>query len=257
MPMLQTIIERISRVLKMMGTRSEVTYSSNVISGTFFNYDGSHVHRASGPTARTERKLKNPFKRIVSNGPINVLLTPGKETRCMVEAQSSIHPMIHTDVEDGELKIWVKGSFSTTEPIQVHLVVSDFEHVELKGSGKIKTTEKFDYRGNLKVVHQGSGTINLEIMSARVSASLRGSGKIKLKGQGEFLDAELAGSGDFQAREFEVQDAIASISGSGDMKVNSTKSLVASIWGSGTIGYAGNPPKVTRKVKGVGDIDPL
>jgi hypothetical protein len=44
------------------------------------------------------------------------------------------------------------------------------------------------------------------------------------------------------------------LSGSGNIFVTATRSLDASVSGSGTINYAGNPPNVTKSVTGSGAI---
>ena len=51
-----------------------------------------------------------------------------------------------------------------------------------------------------------------------------------------------------------ADDVDAVLSGSGNMFVTATKSLDASIPGSGSIAYEGNPPHVTKSVTGSGAI---
>jgi hypothetical protein len=51
-----------------------------------------------------------------------------------------------------------------------------------------------------------------------------------------------------------ARDATASIDGSGSIVLNATHSLDASISGSGSILYTGNPAQVTKSVSGSGTI---
>jgi hypothetical protein len=51
-----------------------------------------------------------------------------------------------------------------------------------------------------------------------------------------------------------AQKARCRVSGSGNIALNVSKELDASISGSGDIRYSGNPPSVRTKVSGSGDI---
>ena len=64
----------------------------------------------------------------------------------------------------------------------------------------------------------------------------------------------IAGSGDVDLADFEVDDCEVSIAGSGDCEVNVSGSLQVSIAGSGDVKYKGDPDKVKSSIAGSGDV---
>ena len=64
----------------------------------------------------------------------------------------------------------------------------------------------------------------------------------------------IEGSGDVNARGLKANDAEVSTAGSGNVTLTATKSLDASIEGSGDIVFSGNPSSVRRNVSGSGEV---
>jgi Putative auto-transporter adhesin, head GIN domain len=101
----------------------------------------------------------------------------------------------------------------------------------------------------------GSGNIvvnNIEAESLKVT--LPGSGTLAGSGTVTRLDVTVSGSGTMQFPRLVANDARAVVSGSGSILLTATKSLDASVSGSGAILYAGNPQDVTKSVTGTGAI---
>jgi hypothetical protein len=70
------------------------------------------------------------------------------------------------------------------------------------------------------------------------------------------LGVTVSGSGQAELGGVEATAVQAVVSGSGEIVVTATSSLDASIRGSGSIVYGGNPTKVTKSVTGSGEITP-
>jgi hypothetical protein len=68
------------------------------------------------------------------------------------------------------------------------------------------------------------------------------------------LDVSLGGSGDAQLGQLAARDVHAVLSGSGRIVTRATGTLRASVPGSGTIVYTGNPGHVTTSITGSGTI---
>jgi hypothetical protein len=68
------------------------------------------------------------------------------------------------------------------------------------------------------------------------------------------LDVSLDGSGNAQLAQLAARDVHAVLSGSGRIVTRATDTLQASVPGSGTIVYTGNPAHVTTSVTGSGTI---
>ena len=101
----------------------------------------------------------------------------------------------------------------------------------------------------------GSGTVVADGIDAkRLTVALPGSGILRANGTATALEVEHAGSGDAQLEGIAASDVHAVLSGSGRIVVTATKSLDATVSGSGAIFYGGDPSQVTTSVTGSGVV---
>jgi hypothetical protein len=92
------------------------------------------------------------------------------------------------------------------------------------------------------------------IDSRNLTVSLPGSGNIDATGATTKLAVTISGEGTALLRRLITRDAKASLSGDGSIMLTATNRLSATVSGSGTIIYGGNPAHVTQKVTGSGTI---
>lgn len=151
-----------------------------------------------------------------------------------VKADDNLIDRVTTEVQSGRLVIGnTPGSFSTKSPMSVEVTVPTLEALTLAGAGNI--------------VLDG-----IDARSLRVE--LTGSGTLAGNGTATRLDVTIGGSGVVQFTQLVATDVQAAVSGSGSIFVTATRSLDASVAGTGAIVYTGNPPDVTRSVTGSGEI---
>ena len=103
----------------------------------------------------------------------------------------------------------------------------------------------------------GSGDIDLLVDAGTMDSRITGSGDIEISGKANELDVRITGSGDFNGESLEANNAEATISGSGDIRLTVKNNLRARVSGSGDIRYAGNPATSDTKVAGSGTIKPM
>jgi hypothetical protein len=187
----------------------------------------------SGVPASQARELA-PFEAVELAGSNEVTIRVGGEQSVVVHADDNLLDRVTTRVGDGKLVIGNEGGgFTTRNPIRVDVVVPAVDELALSGSGTIDA-EGIDV-DELRVVLSGSGVVSASGRTRRVEVKLNGSGDAKLQG----LVAE---------------EAHAKLSGSGRIAVNATESIDASVPGTGSIEYSGNPPQVRKSVDGVGSV---
>ena len=122
--------------------------------------------------------------------------------------------------------------------------------ISLAGSGDVDSHNL--QCDDLDLSLAGSGDIKIAgIQAKKVSASIAGSGDFKLQGNTKTAKYSIAGSGDIDADELLAEDVTASTSGSGEITCYASQSFKASKFGSGSIGYKGNPAEVDISKKGV------
>lgn len=122
--------------------------------------------------------------------------------------------------------------------------VSGSGHIEFKG-----TCNDLDSKVS------GSGKVSLGLTAAnKVVVGVSGSGKVLANGSAKEIRANISGSGEVLAADLQVDACDVRISGSGDVEVNVKSSLDASISGSGSVTYKGNPSHVNSHASGSGKV---
>ncbi len=185
----------------------------------------------------SETRSVSGFDSIDLQGSGSVTVSLGSDESVLVEADDNIVPLIETTVQNGKLVISTKDNTNINTRTGIHITVAmkSLKSLTLSGSGEIQTKGKFG--DSLSVMLPGSGSITVEGGVDSVNISLPGSGNI-------YCDQLLARS------------ATVSLNGSGTISVYASESLDASLRGSGTIRYSGNPSQVNKSVTGSGNITP-
>ena len=197
------------------------------------NYDFSTtVVQGSGDVATDVRTLP-PFASVDLAGANTVTIGVGGEQRVVVRGDENVIPLVTTDVEDGTLVIAQSESFDTATSLTVEIVVPALDAVRLSGAGTIAV--------------DGHDLDQLAL-------SLPGSGTLRGSGDAQRLEVELGGTGDLELGALVATHATVALSGSGNVHVHATDSLVARISGTGSVFYAGDPESVTQEITGTGVI---
>jgi hypothetical protein len=192
----------------------------------------------------------------------------------------------------GREEKWFDWNWSDNDRIIVYITVPTIEGVSVSGSGDVIGQGKITANAlNLNV--SGSGSLQLDADAGDVEADVSGSGRIDFKGKCKSFDSDVSGSGgvalaanitetaDFGvsgsgkinasgsaqnvrthisgsgkvlAADLETNRCDVKISGSGDVEINVKSELDATISGSGSVSYRGNPNKVNAHSSGSGKV---
>jgi Putative auto-transporter adhesin, head GIN domain len=211
----------------------------------------------SGKVVEEKRAIGN-FSRLRLDSAITVHARPGAAPALTLKADDNIAPLVLTQVEGDTLVVKIKPNTAlrTNNPLVVTVDFTKLTHADLRGSGDLNISALKGDQFELSLA--GSGDMRLDNAElSRVQARLAGSGDIWLKGRADDASYSIAGSGDVQAADLHARRVNVDIAGSGDVKVHASESLAVQIAGSGDVTYGGNPPKVTSRVVGSGDLRPL
>jgi Putative auto-transporter adhesin, head GIN domain len=206
----------------------------------------------TGP-AVTESRSMSEITAIELEMDADVYLIKGDTQNVVISAQQNILELIQTNVDGGNLKIKTKESISVTEPIQIWITVKHIEALELSGSGSISSNTPFTSQ-QITANISGSGKINVDLNCEKFNSDLTGSGTINLTGEIGKADIDLSGSGNIEASECEIDKCEITLNGSGDAILTIKSELNATINGSGSIRYSGNPHKVKSDINGSGTV---
>ena len=190
--------------------------------------------RTGSGVAATQARSLPAFSVVDLAGDNNVMVRVGVRQSVMVHADRNLLSRVTTRVRSGSLIIGTTpGSLTTKAPMYVTVSLPSIDAITLEGNG------------NIKVVG---------INSRSLTIALPGSGVIDATGATTHLAVTIGGEGNALLGDLTARDANATVSGDGSIMLTATRSLSASISGSGTILYGGNPPHLTKSVTGSGDI---
>jgi len=151
----------------------------------------------------------------------------------------------------GDLDLNVSGSGS----LKIEVASSGELEADLSGSGELMVTgscRSFDSDVS------GSGRVVMDVnVSNEADFQISGSGKIEARGKASKVSTTISGSGKVLGENFEATRVDVRISGSGDVEIAVKDELDATISGSGTVSYKGNPGKVNSHSSGSGRVTKL
>ena len=220
------------------GNGIDLFWNSNNVKGT-----GDVVHKPVSVDA---------FHGITLQGSMDVVITPGNEQSVEIVAQQNIADLITTEVHDGIWVIATSEGFRTKEEFTVKIIVPTMDKVKIQGSGDVTGTGLFK-ADNVELKIEGSGDIQMTYEARSIKAKVEGSGDFVLKGSCTDLNIAIEGSGDVDSQGLQCMNARTNIAGSGDIVVNAVAVLDATISGSGSVRYTGDP-QVKKSIAGSGEV---
>ena len=119
------------------------------------------------------------------------------------------------------------AGISSSTPVLYKLTVKNLDEITLGGSGAVNG--------------KGLKTDSLKIV-------IGGSGDMTLNGAAERSEVLLAGSGSYRADGLQSKDVKIQIMGSGDAVLAASEKLDATLVGSGSVEYVGNPVVSTQTI---------
>ena len=203
-------------------------YTFDVFGGT----SGSSANGSGVPA--TQSRDVSAFDSVELAGGNNVVIHVGGKQSVVVKADDNLLRRVTTKVQSGTLVIGnTPGSLMTKSPMSVVVTIPKVGELTLAGGGNVVVTG---------------------VRTESLTVTLSGSGNLTGSGTAGSLDVTLSGSGNAWFTGLVADDVHAVLSGSGNIFVTASKSLDASVPGSGTIVYAGNPREVTKSVTGSGVV---
>ena len=94
------------------------------------------------------------------------------------------------------------------------------------------------------------------IEAGTLAIRVPGSGTVTASGSADRLDVAVDGAADVELGDLVARDVTAVLGGTGHLHVHATRSLDATVSGTGTISYSGHPANVSQSVTGTGSIAP-
>ncbi len=202
-------------------------------------------------------RTTSDYEKISVSGSFDVKLVSGKEGNISIKGDENLLEFIKTEVNNNTLSVYFeKGKsiqYDYNSSIEITIPFETINQVTFSGSGNLTNTDSINSE-NLDITMSGSGNVKFETSTTNLKITKSGSGNLNAKGKTTNIEILSSGSGNANLSDLTSQNAVATQSGSGSIKVNCSKSLEAKTVGSGNIQYKGTPEKVDKSSTGSGSI---
>lgn len=223
--------------------------------------------RWSGPFAEagdgrleTRSVEVQPFSAVKVEGPVDVELHEGAETRAQVAIDANLQERLQLTVRNGVLTVALRGPVSRVHPqARVTLTTPTLEAVTLEGSADVVVLPRSARVGRLSLELDGSGGLDWQGGEAD-ALELEADGSGDLRFVGAARDAKLShdGSGGLDVRMTGALERLELDSdGSGDVRFSGSAGTIRlSMHGSGDVRLeGGRTARLEVEVSGSGDLD--
>ena len=196
---------------------------------------GSNSIVGSGRLVSEQRNV-GAFTGIQVTNFANVFVKQDTVQSLRIESDDNIMSLVATSVQNGVLVVGLKEGSYNNVTVNVYASMSSVRWLELIGAGDCQTVSP--------------------IHADTIVCRIKGAGTITLAGTASQEMVEIIGAGNVHNFDLVSSRCVASISGTGNIDVNVTQQLDATISGTGVITYDGHPPTVNQTVVGIGSIRP-
>lgn len=188
-------------------------------------------------TAHADEQMRKvtPFKGVVVQGPVNIIVEAGKAFSLRVEGDPTFINRVTSEVAGGELRLGMKESKRTNIGNGDRVVVTLPELQRFSGEGA------------------GQIIIN-NVRGERFDVDYRGAGRLAISGEVRTLRLHAEGVGEVDTKDLRTRSADVSFEGIGSVKVHASDKLDANVTGMGNLSYYGNPRVVNKSVSGIGSV---
>jgi len=184
----------------------------------------------------SEQRTVPEFSGILVNGSAEVVITQEPNQSLRVEADDNIIGRVKTRIQAGNLVVELEpGSYHHTT-VRIHASMRAIHFLECAGAADFSVT----------------GPIATDVIECRIS----GAGHYELHGTADEQTIAISGAGEVHNFGLTTRNSTVTISGTGNVEVHASDRLDASISGTGSIAYAGNPRTVHQSIQGIGNIEP-
>ena len=192
--------------------------------------------RVEGPRVTQTRDVE-PFTSIELRGSAQLDVLVGAAQSIVVEADEQGLAELRTRVNGSRLVIdtrdrsfWVRNS-----EFRIRVTVPEMTSLELNGATNASVTG---------------------FAGGKTSLILSGAGQIEASGTIDHVVAMVNGAGSLDLGHLVAHDAAVTVNGTGNVKVQASGRLDATVNGVGNIEYLGKPADLNTAIHGVGSIEP-
>ncbi|MBK7381766.1 MAG: DUF2807 domain-containing protein [Flavobacteriales bacterium] len=213
---------------------------------------------SAGPM-RTEERITGGFHRIDLGDRIDLVFETRSSGTVSVQAGANLLGQITTEVSDGTLTVrnemrcnWVR---SFKPRITVHVPVAGMEHLTLRGTGDVSSTDTIS--GSFFAMEQrgAEGSCALLLQVDRTEIGLHsGAGNVSIRGRCTTANLFSGIMGAIDADELRADLVNINNSGIADIRCWAELQMNVGIYDVGDVYYRGDPPVIQSTITGSGSL---
>jgi hypothetical protein len=187
---------------------------------------------ASGPD-NTEMRQVGRFSGIELGTEAEADFSIGPNPSIAISAPANVLPLVHTQVRDGVLTVWLENRVMISKPLKLVITGPSLQAISIPGSATMTAS--------------GLSGDSLDV-------SVSGSGVIVASGTVKNVRVAIVGVADVDVSAIHAKTLTANVSGSGDLHGYASDSATLDISGSGEVQVDGNPAHRSVSRSGSGDV---
>jgi hypothetical protein len=209
----------------------------------------------SGNLVTQERTISD-FSELEVRGIFNLYLSQGDRVELQIVADEQTHEDISVISKGEKLILDFKKNEKVfgNQEINVYLTVKDLSSFEFDGVGVVKTEMPLKLN-HLKLVGNGVGNTNLELIVKKLDAEFNMVGNITLRGKAETVLLQNDGVGNLDASELITDFMTLESEGIGKVEVYCEKELSITVNGIGKVTYSGDAEIKKLERNGIGKVE--
>jgi len=209
--------------------------------------------KGNGKVEVTQRKINNNFSSIEVKRGVKVYFTSGNKVLLTVEADSNLHNLIKTVVNDGVLQIYAEKNIWYAKAKNVYITAPNINQIVASSGADLNsentiTTNRF-------VINATSGSdVKLHLNVDELKCNASSGADVRLIGNANQFNVKASSGSDIKAKDFISKSCIAKASSGADIYLNVSENLSAVASSGGDIKYTGNPTIVDSDTSSSGNI---
>lgn len=195
----------------------------------------------AGSLAAQDTRNLETFDRLKTSSALEIELTQADINQVTITGVNpEDYEKIRTEIKDGELNIFTKGTIRSNEGIKIALQFVNLSSISCSGASEIKTMNPIN--GNtLTITGSGASDMDLDLNLQELTVDFSGASDIKLRGSTDQFNLTLSGASSMRAGEFQAREVIVDVSGAADVKVFASESISGKATGASSINVKGDP----------------
>ncbi len=184
-----------------------------------------------------------------------VKVSKGYAPKVVVRTDSNLIDHIKTEVEGGELKVYIEGSIRRYSELTVLVNAAKINGLRSSSASKIVCKDKVEAE-NFSIRSSSAATIRIEeLIANKVEVRTSSASNVKVKkGHCSDLEVRSSSASDANLWGLEAENVEAKASSAANIKVSATQKIEAKASSGADVNYRGNPVTVSVQESSGGDV---